>query len=274
MEESDALEPAVRPGEKTMGFLEHLEELRWTLVKCAFVVVGFAVLSGVFLTEVRHFLEWPWVRALASYPDLKLQLRTDTPMEVYGVMVQICVTPAFVASSPFILFFVGQFVLPALSPKEKRLVLPGVIAGVVLFLMGACFSFLLLVPASIRIAIEANQWMGYAMIWTVGSYYSLMTWLVVGMGAVFEFPLVVLALTYLGIVSVAAFRRSRRLVIVLCFVVAAVITPTPDPITQTLVAVPLWALFEIALLVGAYVERRKAKAEQAEAFDWRKTYGE
>ena len=67
MDESDALEPAVtRRGEKTMGFLEHLEELRWTLVKCAFVVVGFAVLSGVFLTEVRHFLEWPWVQALAN----------------------------------------------------------------------------------------------------------------------------------------------------------------------------------------------------------------
>jgi sec-independent protein translocase protein TatC len=275
VDESDALEPvAERSGEKTMGFLDHLEELRWTLVKCAIVVVGFAVLSGVFLTQVRHFLEWPWTVALAGYPELGLQLRTDTPMEVYGVMVQICVTPALVAASPFILYFIGQFVGPALSPKEKRVVLPGVVAGVLLFLLGASFSFLLLVPASIRVAIEANQWMGYAMIWTVGSYYSLMTWLVVGMGAVFEFPLLVLALTYLGIVSVATFRRSRRLVIVICFVAAAVITPTPDPITQTLVAAPLWLLFEIALLVGAIVERRRAKAEKAEAFDWRKTYGQ
>ena len=178
------------------------------------------------------------------------------------------------AAAPFALFFLGQFVVPALSPKERRVVVPGVVVAVLLFLAGASFSFLLLVPASIRVAIEANQWMGYAMIWTVGSYYSLMTWLVVGMGLVFEFPLLVLALTYLGIVSVAAFRRSRRLVIVICFIAAAVITPTPDPITQTLVAAPLWVLFEVALLVGAFVERKKAKAEQAEAFDWRKTYGE
>ena len=253
-----------------MGFLEHLEELRWTLVKCAIVAVLFAVVSGIFLTEVRAFLEWPWTRALAEYPGLTLQLRTDTPMEIYGVMLQICVTPALVAAAPFLLFFLGQFVGPALSPKEKRVVVPGVLAAMFLFLAGAAFSFLLLVPASIKVAIEANRWMGYQMIWTVGSYYSLMTWLVVGMGSVFEFPLLVVALTYLGIVEVATFRRSRRLVVVLCFVAAAVITPTPDPITQTLVAAPLWALFEVSLLVGSRIEKRKAKQE---AFDWRQTYG-
>lgn len=253
-----------------MGFLDHLEELRWTLVKCAIVTVLFAILAGVFMPQVRAFLEWPWTHALADYPGLSLQLRTDTPMEVYGVMVQICVTPALVAAAPFMLFFLGQFVGPALSEKEKGVVFPGVVAAVLLFLAGAAFSFLLLVPASIKVAIDANEWMGYAMIWTVGSYYSLMTWLVVGMGAVFEFPLLVLALTYLGIVEVATFRKSRRLVIVICFIVAAVITPTPDPITQTLVAAPLWALFEISLIVGAHIEKKKAKQE---AFDWRRTYG-
>ena len=269
--EPDGLEtlPA-RPGEKVMGFLDHLEELRWTLVKCAITVAVFATLAGVFLPQVRGVLEWPWARALADYPAQPLQLRTDTPMEVYGVMVQICVVPALVAAAPFALFFLGQFVVPALSPKERRVVVPGVVVAVLLFLAGASFSFLLLVPASIRVAIEANQWMGYAMIWTVGSYYSLMTWLVVGMGAVFEFPLVVVALAYLGIVSTAAFRRSRRLVIVGCFVASAIITPTQDPITMTLVAAPLWALFEASLLVGAFIERRKARPE---AFDWRRTYG-
>ena len=257
-----------------MGFLDHLEELRWTLVKCAIVLVGFSILTAVFMTEVRLFLEWPWRRALAS-SGVELALRTDSPMEVYGVMVQICVTPALVAAMPFMLYFLGQFVAPALSAKEKRVVVPTVGVAVGLFLLGAVFSYLLLVPASIEVAIEATKWMGYAMIWTVGSYYSLMTWLVVGMGAVFEFPLVVLALAYLGIVEVKTFRKSRRLVIVICFIVAAIVTPTPDPITQTLVAVPLIALFEIALIVAAIMERRKAKAELAEqaADNWRDTYG-
>jgi sec-independent protein translocase protein TatC len=263
-------------GEKVMGFLEHLEELRWTLVKCAIVLVLFSILTGVFMTDVRLFLEWPWRRALAS-SGVELALRTDTPMEVYGVMVQICVTPALVAAVPFMLYFLGQFVAPALSAKEKRVIVPTVGAAVSLFLLGASSSFLLLVEASIKVAIEANQWMGYAMIWTVGSYYSLMTWLVVGMGAVFEFPLVVLALSYLGIVDVATFRKSRRLVIVICFIVAAVVTPTPDPFTQVFVAVPLIALFEVSLLAAAYLERRKAKAEVAEQstepHNWRDTYG-
>ncbi len=253
-----------------MGFLDHLEELRWTLVKCAIVTVVFAVLSGVFMQPVREFLEWPWLRAIAAFPELNLELRTDNPMEVFGVMVQICVTPALVAAAPFMLFFLGQFIGPALSEKEKRVVRPTVIVAVLLFLSGAAFSYLLLVPKSIEVSITTTRWMGYAILWTVGSYYSMMTWLVVGMGLVFEFPLIVIALSYLGIVEVATFRRSRRLVVVLCFIAAAIITPTPDPITQSLVAAPLWALFEVALLVGAYIERRKAKEE---AYDWRQTYG-
>ena len=256
-----------------MGFLDHLEELRWTLVKCAIVLVAFSIFSGVFMSQVRGFLEWPWRYALAGAGEA-LALRTDSPMEVYGVMVQVCVTPALVAAIPFMLYFLGQFVSPALSEREKRVVVPSVGVAVVMFLLGAAFSFLLLVPASIKVAIEANKWMGYAMIWTVGSYYSLMTWLVVGMGVVFEFPLLVLALAYLGVVEVATFRKSRRLVIVICFIVAAIITPTPDPLTQLLVAAPLWAMFEISLLVAAVIERRKAKAALAEEQDWRKTYGE
>ena len=259
-----------RKGEKVMGFLDHLEELRWTLVKCAIVIVIMATLSGVFMQEVRTFLEWPWHRALASFPELKLELRTDTPMEVYGVMVQICVTPALVASIPFVLFFLGQFVSPALAEKEKRVLRPTISAAVLLFLAGAAFSFVLLVPKSIEVSISTTLWMGYAMMWTVGSYYSMMTWLVVGMGAVFEFPLAVLALAYFGIVRVATFRRSRRLVIVICLVVAAFITPTTDPFTMLFVAVPMMALFEVSLIVAAIVERRKAKAE---AYDWRETYG-
>lgn len=257
-------------GEKVMGFLDHLEELRWTLVKCAITIVVLATLSGVFMPQVREFLEWPWRRAIAGFPELKLELRTDSPMEVYGVMVQVCLVPALVASIPFVLFFVGQFIGPALSEKEKRVLRPAIVFGVALFVGGAAFSYLLLVPKSIEVSITTTQWMGYAMLWTVGSYYSMFTWLVLGMGAIFEFPLLLVAASYFGIVEVATFRRSRRLVIVICLVAAAVITPTQDPVTMFLVAGPMWALFEISLVVATIIERRKALAEQAE---WRDTYG-
>ena len=263
----------MRPGEKVMGFLDHLEELRWTLVKCAIAITILATLSGVFMPQVRGFLEWPWYRALASFPDLKIELRTDSPMEVYAVMVQVCLVPALVAAIPFVLFFLAQFVGPALSAREKRVLRPTIVVGAALFLGGAAFSYLLLVPKSIEVSIATTQWMGYAMLWTVGSYYSMLTWLVLGMGAIFEFPLVLLGLSYFGIVEVATFRRSRRLVIVLCLIAAAVITPTQDPVTMFLVAGPMWALFEASLIAAAILERRKAKAEKAESFDWRRTYG-
>jgi len=261
--ETESDEPLIT-GEKVMGFLDHLEELRWTLVKCAIVVVLFTILSAVFLREVQSFLEWPWREALKAYPKLAVVLRTDTPMEVYSVMIQVCLPPAIAASVPFLLFFLGQFVSPALTDRERRVVRPVLLAAFALFLGGAAFAFLLLVRAAIEVAIEANDWMGYTMIWTAGSYYSLLNWLVLGMGLVCEFPLIVLALAYLGIVEVATFRKSRRMVIIICFIVAAVVTPTPDPFTQTLVAVPMWALFEISLIVATILVRRKARAEAAE----------
>jgi sec-independent protein translocase protein TatC len=186
-------------------------------------------------------------------------------MEVYSVMIQVCLPPALAASVPFLLIFLGQFVGPALTEKEKAVVRPVLLAAFALFLAGAAFAYLLLVRAAVEVAIEANDWMGYTMIWTAGSYYSLLNWLVLGMGLVFEFPLVVLALAYLGIVEVATFRKSRRLVIVICFIVAAIVTPTPDPFTQTLVAIPLWGLFEISLVVATFLVRRKKRREAAEA---------
>jgi len=252
-------------GEKVMGFLDHLEELRWTLVKCAIVVVLFTVLSAIFLRDVQSFLEWPWREALKTYPKLAVVLRTDTPMEVYSVMIQVCLPPAIAASVPFLLFFLGQFVSPALTEKERRVVRPVLLTALALFLAGAEFAFLLLVRAAVEVAIEANDWMGFTMIWTAESYYSLLNWLVLGMGLVFEFPLVVLALAYLGIVEVATFRKSRRMVILICFIVAAVVTPTPDPFTQTLVALPMWALFEISLIVASVLLKRKERAEAAGA---------
>ena len=264
-DESSAAPGADAAGSKLMGFLEHLEELRWTLVKCAIVVVLFTTVSAIYMREVQSFLEWPWREALRKFPGAAVQLRTDTPMEVYGVMIQVCLPPALAAAFPFMLFFVGQFVSPALKPREKKIVLPLLLTALGLFLAGAGFAFVLLVRAAVEVAIDANQWMGYAMIWTAGSYYSLLTWLVLGMGAVFEFPLVILGLSYFGIVEVATFRRFRRHIIVLCFIVAAVVTPTPDPFTQTLVAAPMYVLFEISLVVAAIVIRRKERREALEA---------
>lgn len=243
--------------ERSMGFFEHLEELRGTLVKCAIVFAIFAALIGYFMREFNDVLLWPLHTVQAENPKLVIDLGTTTIMEGFNVVIQMCFLGGFVLSAPFVLFFVGQFVAPALTDQELKMVLPLVGAALLLFLVGASFSFFLLVPSTIRVSVEINELLGYTLRWTPGSYYSLLMWLVLGVGAAFEFPLLIVLLVYMGMMTTAFLRKYRRHAIVVIFIIAAIVTPTPDPVTQTLFAAPLYLLFELAILAAARVEKRR-----------------
>jgi len=227
------------------------------LVKCAITFVVFALLIGVFLRESNDLLLWPLNHVRAENASLVLELGTNAPMEGFSVILQMCTMGGLMLSAPFILFFIGQFVAPALSEKELKAVLPVCGAAMVLFAIGASFSFFLLVPSTLRVAVEINDLFGFAMRWTPASYYSLLLWLVLGVGAAFEFPLLIVLAVYLGFLTVETLRNYRRHAIIVIFIIAAVVTPTPDPFTQTMMAVPLYILFEIAIIAGARVEKRK-----------------
>ncbi|MBI5693592.1 MAG: twin-arginine translocase subunit TatC [Verrucomicrobia bacterium] len=252
------VEAAPSPREKPMGFWEHLEELRGTLIKSVIAFVICAVLAGYFATEFIDVLKWPLLTVAKDYPDLDTKLGTLSILEVFNMIIQLCVFGGLLLAAPFILFFVGQFVSPALTDKEIKLVKPLCTSAFFLFLIGASFSFFLLMPSTIRIAIELNNAFGLEMRWTAGNYFTTLTWLVLGTGAVFEFPLVIVLLVWMGILSTAFLRKYRRHAIVVIFVIAAIVTPTPDPVTQTIFAAPLYALFEISILVSARIEKKKA----------------
>ena len=247
-----------QPPEKSMGFFQHLEELRWTLIKCAVVFVIFAALIGFFLKEFNNALLWPLHQVQAENPKLTFDLGTTSILEGFNVVIQLCCSGGLVLSVPFFLFFIGQFVAPALTPKELKVVLPLCLSAFMLFLIGAAFGFFLLVPSTVRVATEINDLFGFVMRWTPGSYYSLLIWLVFGVGAAFEFPLVIVLLIYLGLMTVDFLRKYRRHAIVVIFIVAAIVTPTPDPFTQTMFAVPLYLLYELSIVVGARVQKRRA----------------
>lgn len=251
---------AVSAREKPMGFLEHLDELRWTLVKCSIAFVVFAALIGIFLKESNDVLMWPLNYVRAENAKLVLELGTSAPMEGFSVIIQMCTMGGLLMAAPFMLFFIGQFVAPALSERELKAVLPVCGSALVLFTLGAAFSFFLLVPSTLRVAVEINDLFGFVMRWTPASYYSLLMWLVLGVGAAFEFPLLIVLAVYIGMLKVATLRKFRRHAIVVIFIIAAVVTPTPDPFTQTMMAAPLYVLFELAIIAGAYVERKKREA--------------
>ncbi len=245
------------PREKPMGFLEHLEELRWTLVKCAIALAVAAGLVGTFLKEFNDVLLWPLRHVQAQRDGLTLELTTRSVMEGFSIVIQLCGFGGLALAAPFMIIFVGQFVAPALSDAEKRLVIPTGLSATLLFIMGAAFGFFLLTPSTLRVSLEINELMNYKPQWTPDSYYSLLTWLVLGVGAAFEFPLLIVMAIHFGMLRVESLRRFRRHSIVGIFIVAAVVTPTPDPFTQTMFAAPLYLLFEIAILVGSRVQARR-----------------
>ena len=109
---------------KAMGFWSHLEELRWTLIKCAVVFGVFVTIIAYQIDRFAHILNWPLDQARADYPLLKTDLVTNSPMGVFNVVIDICLIGGFVLSLPFMLYFVGQFISPALSQKEKKVLLP------------------------------------------------------------------------------------------------------------------------------------------------------
>lgn len=246
-----------------MGFLDHLEELRGTLIKCAIVFTLFVVLIASFMQEFALVLNWPLDHVRAEYPNLKTDLITNSPMGIFSVVISICVTGGFILSLPFFLFFIGQFVAPALTKREMKVLLPTALAALLLFLAGATFSYFLLVTSTIRVAFELNEMLGYQVFWTADKYYSLLMWMVLGVGASFEFPLLIVLATYMGLVEVATLKRYRRHAIVVFFIIAAIVTPTPDPFTQTIFAVPLILLYEAAIWVSAFVGRRRAQSAGA-----------
>lgn len=252
-------EPAPSAREKPMGFLDHLEELRWTLIKCTVVFAIFVTIIAYRMDDASVLLNLPLEQIKAEFPRMKTELVTNSPMSVFTVIIDICLIGGVILSLPFWIYFLGRFVSPALNEKELRVIVPTGLSAFALFLAGAGFGYYFLTPSTIRVAFELNEMLGYTVMWTADKYYSLLMWMVLGMGAAFEFPLLVVLAVYMGLIEVATLRKYRKHAIVVMFIIAAIVTPTPDPLNQTLFALPLIFLYEIAILVAARLTARRGR---------------
>ncbi|MGC9452165.1 MAG: twin-arginine translocase subunit TatC [Oceanipulchritudo sp.] len=242
-----------------MTFLDHLEDLRWTLVK-SFAAFGTAcLLVGVFLTRFSSLLRWPYDFAVNGREIEMAGLINTSILGVFSVIFYLLLGGGFALSLPFILYFVGQFVAPGLNQRELRMLRPACLAALLLFILGSTFSFFVLVPAALRASILFNEMLGFAPMWTAASYYGLLTWMVLGVGLAFQFPLVLMILVFLEIISHAQLVAFRKYSIVLFLCIGAIVTPTTDPVTFILLAVPMSILYEAAI-VGAKRIEKKAQA--------------
>ncbi|MBC9888853.1 MAG: twin-arginine translocase subunit TatC [Opitutae bacterium] len=264
--ENEDLEKA---GGLQMTFLEHLEELRHVLFKSALAFFIALMVVAVLFLKFKQFLVAPLETAMANH-GVTEALVTTGPFGVFSFLLQMGFMGGISLASPFILYFVATFVAPGLNVREKRVLLPGCAVGLILFCLGCLFSYFVLIPAALNVSIYLNKLLGLELIWRADRYISLLLWMVLGIGLSFEFPLAITLLVYVGILNQQQLKNVRRYAVVGFFVLAAIITPTGDPFTQLLMAVPMWLLYEGAIIVAGIIERKRKREYEAEYGKWEK----
>jgi sec-independent protein translocase protein TatC len=243
-----------------MPFLDHLEELRWRLIYSlgAFavcMVVAFALVSKV---DVIGFLERPVLPYLP--PGRKLVF--THPGDVFGIVLNASLVLGLVLASPVIVYQIWAFLSPALYKHEKRVVVPVLLGSVVLFVAGVALAFYMVLPLTLGFLLTFQTSALEPMI-TAGEYFGFATSMSLALGAVFELPILILALTALGLITPALLNRFRRHAVVACLVGAAFITPGSDPLSMLALAGPLYLLFELSVVLSGFVYRRRQRREAA-----------
>lgn len=242
---------------KKMTFFQHLEELRILLVRCSLLLVLGCIIVGCFFPFFASLLNYPLNKAFSSSQHVTQGLVTTSPMGIFSVLIQVCILGGLAISLPFMLYCIARYLSPGLKQEEKRLIAPTCIAVLALFFVGASFSYFFVIPASLSVAISLNETFGFQLIWSAPHYYGMVVWMTLGIGMCFEFPLALLLLMYLRILSSSKLRKIRRHMIVAVLIVAALITPSGDPYSLAILAVPLYMLYEIAIIIGARYEKKE-----------------
>ena len=239
-------------------FLDHLEDLRWTLFKMAVTLVSAMMACFAFRSRLIHVVQAP---LHAVDPKAVESLRTLAVTDSIMISFQLAFYAGLVLSFPLLLFFLAQFVLPALTAKEQRYVLPGIGIGFGLFLTGVFFCYYVVLPKTLAFFFLDTLKQGWTPSWTVRDYFSFVTQITITFGISFELPVAVLVLVYLGIFSVAFLKRTRAYAMVIVMVFAAIIAPTPDPLTFLSLALPMCLLYETCIWLAVLVERRRDRVE-------------
>jgi len=171
-----------------------------------------------------------------------------------------------IMGAPFLIYFITRFIFPGLTRNERRVVRQSMGFAAFLFFAGVALAYFVAVPIGTQVMYKINVWLGTMPQWTISSYISFATFTMLGFGLIFEFPIVLLILARIGLISSAMLRGSRKVVVIISLVVAMVISPSPDVISMMIMALPLYVLFEISIWL-IYLGERKKKTLDATPTD-------
>ncbi len=245
--------PGKEPELTRMTLMEHLEELRGRIVKSLIAVVVTFAVCWIFVEYLAEFLAQP---IYAAVPDKKLAfLGVTDPFILY---VKIAALAALFLASPIVLYQFFRFVAPGLYRRERMYAIPFVVFGTLFFAGGGAFAYYVAFPFAVDFLVKMGA--AFEPVITVDRYFRFLMVVVLGLGLMFELPLVIFFLAQIGVVTPRFLMRHFRWAVLLIFVAAALITPTPDVVNLCLFALPTIGLYLLGVGAAALVGRMKSKA--------------
>lgn len=250
-----------------MPLTEHLTELRKRiLLSLSAVFILFAVVFNYSenIFEVITFPLRSEFKISIDSPHFQILKKTAAPLvflapaEAFWMHLKVSFVAALIISLPIIFYQLWRFISPGLLAKERKYVLPFVFSATALFVLGALFCFIIVLPFAITFLLGYKTQNMTPML-SVGSYVDFCLKFVLAFGAIFELPLVIIFLTRLGVVTPAMLAKNRKFAVLFAFIAGAILTPTPDVFNQTLMAVPIIILYEIGILLSRFLYRKRER---------------
>lgn len=239
-----------------MTLIEHLLELRNRVIVCAIALVFGALLSFIFWQTI---LGWLIAPARQQIPDFKLN--SFSPIDRITAIFKIGVYGGVIIASPVIIYETLAYIVPGLTPKERRMIAPGLLGVVVFLLMGMAFAYWVILPNSLGFLLTLGQ-NEIQNVPGIQQYMDFVTRIVFWVGIAFEMPVAIGLAARLGLVRARQLLFFWRYAVVIVFIIAAIITPTPDPFNQALVGGPLLLLYFVGVLFAWIVQKPRPKTEE------------
>jgi len=246
------------PAEEKMPFTDHLQELRTRLMRVLVVVGIGCVLCWYFKEQLFQIITRPLFQVL---PQNSHMIYTGLPEAFFNYM-KISFFASLFLTSPYILYQLWKFVSPGLYKSEKKYVIPFLVSSTILFIGGILFGYYLALPPAFGFFIEFSSDFLKPMV-SLREYLSFSLQLLLAFGISFELPVILFFLVKIGVVNSKTLAKHRRYAILVIFIAAAILTPSPDAFSQIIMAIPLLGLYEIGIFVAKFAEKKRAKEDAA-----------
>jgi Tat protein translocase TatC len=243
-------------------FLDHLEDLRTMIVRIVTTLLVVMIGAFCFYDLIFDFIKQPlWISGIVkTEEELANMMKFMGPTDGFMMTMNLTLITAVLLSFPLLMYFILQFILPGLKPEEKKVLWPAMGIGSGLFLIGAAFSYFVVLPRALEFFHTFNKDLGFMNDWRVDTYTKFASRFVLLFGIAFELPVVVMGLVKLDFLNYKLMSTTRRYAIVVIAIFAAVVTPTPDPGTMLIMAGPLYILYEICIFLAKMIEKKDREA--------------